>query len=90
LNKTLSVLIEPHFHEFVESVNAFREGCQSYGRSRVAATDANLTGDATTFLTKSNAETAGEVSKRTHALFNDLVKQGLLLSKTAWEKGQNL
>ncbi|WP_020088452.1 C69 family dipeptidase [Levilactobacillus parabrevis] len=90
LNKTLSVLIEPHFHEFVESVNAFREGCQSYGRARVAATDANLTGDATTFLTKSNAETAGEVSKRTHALFNDLVKQGLLLSKTAWEKGQNL
>lgn len=90
LNKTLSVLIEPHFHEFVESINAFREGCQSYGRARVAATDANLTGDATTFLTKSNAETAGEVSKRTHALFNDLVKQGLLLSKTAWEKGQNL
>ena len=90
LNKTLSVLIEPHFHEFVESVNAFREGCQSYGRSRVAATDATINGDATTFLTKSNAETAGEVSKRTHALFNDLVKQGLLLSKTAWEKGQNL
>lgn len=90
LNKTLSVLIEPHFHEFVESVNAFREGCQSYGRARVAATDATINGDATTFLTKSNAETAGEVSKRTHALFNDLVKQGLLLSKTAWEKGQNL
>ncbi|WP_407889058.1 C69 family dipeptidase [Levilactobacillus sp. N40-8-2] len=90
LNKTLSVLIEPHFHEFVESVNAFREGCQSYGRARVAAMDAAITGDATTFLTKSNAETAGEVSKRTHALFNDLVKQGLLLSKTAWEKGQNL
>ncbi|MFD1549597.1 C69 family dipeptidase [Levilactobacillus fuyuanensis] len=90
LNKTLSVLIEPHFHEFVESVNAFREGCQSYGRARVAATDATINEDATTFLTKSNAETAGEVSKRTHALFNDLVKQGLLLSKTAWEKGQNL
>jgi len=90
LNKTLSVLIEPHFHEFVESINAFREGCQSYGRARVAATDAAIKGDATDFLTKSNAETAGEVSKRTHALFNDLVKQGLLLSKTAWEKGQNL
>lgn len=90
LNKTMSVLIEPHFHEFVETVNAFREGCQSYGRARVAATDAAIKGDATDFLTTSNAETAGEVSRRTHALFNDLVKQGLLLSKTAWEKGQNL
>ncbi|WP_341779292.1 C69 family dipeptidase [Levilactobacillus sp. HBUAS70063] len=92
LNKTLSVLIEPHFHEFVDTVNAFREGCQSYGRARVAATDAAIKAekDATDFLTRSNAETAGEVSRRTHALFDDLVKQGLLLSKTAWEKGQNL
>ncbi|AYM04052.1 C69 family dipeptidase [Levilactobacillus yiduensis] len=90
LNKTLSVIIEPHFHEYVEAVNAFREGCQSYARQRVAATDAAMTGDATNFLTASNAETAGEVSKRTHQLFDDLVKHGLLLSKTAWEKGQNL
>lgn len=90
LNKTLSVLIEPHFHEFVATVNAFRDGCQSYARGRVAATDDNITGDATTYLTQSNLETAGEISKRTHALFNDLVKQGLLLSKTVWEKGQNL
>jgi len=90
LNKTLSVIIEPHFHEYVEAVNAFREGCQSYARSRVAAADAAITGDATDFLTQSNAETAGEISKRTHQLFDDLVKHGLLLSKTAWEKGQNL
>ncbi|WP_057878522.1 C69 family dipeptidase [Levilactobacillus paucivorans] len=90
LNKTLSVIIEPHFHEYVESVNAFREGCQSYARSRVAATDAAVGGDVTAFLTQSNAETAGEISKRTHALFDELVKHGLNLSKTAWEKGQNL
>jgi len=42
------------------------------------------------FLTESNSKTAGEVSKRTHDLFNNLVKKGLLLSKTTWEKGQNL
>jgi len=90
LNKTLSVIIEPHFHEYVEAVNAFREGCQSYGRQRVAATDEAVSGDATDFLTKSNLETAGEISKRTHQLFDDLVKHGLLLSKTVWEKGQNL
>ena len=86
LSKTLSVLIEPHWHEFAETVNAYRDGCQSYARGRVAA----ITGDATTFLTQANAETAGEISKRTHALFDTLVKQGLLLSKTTWEKGQNL
>lgn len=90
LSKTLSVMIEPHFHEFVATINAYREGCQSYARQRVAATDAGVTGDVTDYLTKSNAETAGEVSRRTHGLFDELVKQGLLLSATTWEKGQNL
>ncbi len=92
LNKTLSVLIEPHFHEYVEAINAFRNGCQSYARSRVAATDAAVEGkkDVTDFLTKNNIETANEISKRTYKLFDELVKHGLLLSKTTWEKGQNL
>ncbi|BDZ29742.1 dipeptidase [Lactiplantibacillus brownii] len=90
LNKTLSTLIEPHWHEFAEAVNAYRNGCQSYARGRVAATDANVTGDVTDYLTTANAETAGEISKRTYALFDELVKHGLLLSKTSWEKGQNL
>lgn len=90
LNKTLSVLIEPHWHEFAEAVNAFKDGCQSYARGRVAVTDANLTGDPAAYLTQANAETAAEISKRTHDLFDTLVKHGLLLSKTSWEKGQNL
>ena len=90
LSKTLSVLIEPHWHEFSETVNAYRDGCQSYARGRVAATDAAITGNPTDFLTKANSETAAEISNRTHALFDTLVKQGLLLSKTTWEKGQNL
>jgi len=83
-------LIEPHWHEFAEAVNAYRNGCQSYARGRVAATDANVAGAVTDYLTKANAETAAEISKRTYALFDELVKHGLLLSKTSWEKGQNL
>jgi dipeptidase len=90
LNKTLSVLIEPHWHDYAEAVNAFRNGCQSYARGRVAATDTITSVDMTTALTKANAETAGEISKRTHQLFDEIVKHGLNLSKTAWEKGQNL
>lgn len=92
LEKTLSVIIEPHFHQYVDTVNAYREASQSYARQRVSAIDAgaNDAGDITQYLTAGNAETAGEVSRRTHALFDTLVKQGLLLSKTAWEKGQNL
>jgi len=90
LNKTLSVLIEPHWHDYAEAVNAFRNGCQSYARGRVAATDTITSVDMTTALTKANAETADEISKRTHQLFDEIVKHGLNLSKTAWEKGQNL
>lgn len=92
LEKTLSVIIEPHFHDYVATVNAYRDACQSYARQRVEATDqaSQDASDMPAFLTQSNAQTAGEISKRTHALFDQLVKQGLNLSLTAWEKGQNL
>lgn len=90
LNKTLSVLIEPHWHDYAEAVNAFKADCQAYARGRVAITDNNVSGDITTALTQANAQTAGEISKRTHQLFDTIVKHGLNLSKTAWEKGQNL
>ncbi|HJE46258.1 C69 family dipeptidase [Levilactobacillus namurensis] len=92
LEKTLSVIIEPHFHQYVDAINAYRDAAQSYARSRVEATDQAVGSakDVTAFLTQSNAETAGEVSRRTHALFDELVKHGLNLSLTSWEKGQNL
>ncbi|MFC6182460.1 C69 family dipeptidase [Lactiplantibacillus daowaiensis] len=91
LNKTLSVLIEPHWHDYAEAVNAFKNGCQSYARGRVAVTDAAVSdGDVTTALTQANQATASEISSRTHQLFDTIVKHGLNLSKTAWEKGQNL
>jgi len=69
------------------------EGCQSYARQRLEITDEVIDGfnsDVSEFLTQSNLKTAGEVSKRTHKLFDEIVKKGLMLSRTTWEKGQNL
>ncbi|WP_125588885.1 C69 family dipeptidase [Companilactobacillus jidongensis] len=93
LEKTLSVMIEPHYHEYSDMIHAYLDGCQSYARQRLETTDnavESLSGDVSDFLTKSSIETAAEVSSRTHKLFDDVVKQGLMLSKTTWEKGQNL
>ena len=92
LEKTLSVIIEPHYHEYSDMVHAYLDGCQSFARQRVEETDQAVAkaDDVTEFLTASNQTTAGEISSRTHQLFNNLVKKGLLLSKTTWEKGQNL
>ena len=93
LEKTLSVMIEPHYHEYSDMVHAYLDACQSYARQRIEVTDEVIDGfnnDVSQFLTSSNMKTAAEVTKRTHQLFNDLVKKGLMLSKTTWEKGQNL
>mgnify|MGYP001000662944 CR=1 FL=1 len=35
LEKTLAVLIEPHYHEFSDEIHAFLDGCQSYARQRI-------------------------------------------------------
>jgi len=93
LEKTLSVMIEPHYHEYSDMIHAYLEGCQSYGRQRLEITDQVIDGfndDVAGFLTESNMKTAGEISSRTHKLFDEIVKKGLMLSKTTWEKGQNL
>lgn len=92
LEKTLAVLIEPHYHEFSDEVHAYLDGCQSYARQRIETTDEGLDDakDIPEYLTKSNLETAKEISSRTHKLFDTLVKHGLHLSITTWEKGQNL
>jgi len=93
LEKTLSVMIEPHYHEYSDMIHAYLEGCQSYGRQRLDITDEVIDGfnsDVSEFLTQSNMKTAGEVSARTHKLFDEIVKKGLMLSRTTWEKGQNL
>ncbi|WP_125568712.1 C69 family dipeptidase [Companilactobacillus insicii] len=93
LEKTLSVLIEPHYHEYSDMIHEYLDSCQSYARQRVESTDRSINTsiqNVSELLTESNLDTAGEISKRTHELFDKIVKQGLLLSKTTWEKGQNL
>ncbi|AYE37876.1 C69 family dipeptidase [Companilactobacillus zhachilii] len=93
LEKTLSVMIEPHYHEYSDMIHAYLDGCQSYARQRIEVTDKVIDGfndDVSGFLTESNLKTAAEISKRTHTLFDEIVKKGLNLSKTTWEKGQNL
>ncbi|APX71773.1 C69 family dipeptidase [Companilactobacillus allii] len=93
LEKTLSVMIEPHYHEYSDMIHAYLKGCQSFARQRLEATDVsldNVNDNVTDVLTKSNIKTAAEISSRTHKLFDGIVKKGLTLSKTTWEKGQNL
>lgn len=92
LEKTFAVLIEPHYHEFSDEIHAFLDDCQSYARQRIEAADqgAEKAADLPKYLTENNLETAKELSKRTHKLFDTIVKHGLKLSITYWEKGQNL
>lgn len=92
LEKTLSVLIEPKYHEYSDIIHAYLDGCQSYARQRVEQADEGVDAakDVTQYLTDNNLQTAKEISSRTHKLFDTLVKKGLNLSKTTWEKGQNL
>lgn len=94
LNKTIAALAEPHYHRVINEVNAFKDAAQSYVCGRIAAIDrqaAGLSGDALTdFLTKQNEGTAAEVTRRTYALFDSLVKTASHHMLLKFEKGQNL
>src|SRR5699024_8048762 len=39
LYKSLQVLVEPRYHQFIYQVENFRDECQSYAVSRISATD---------------------------------------------------
>ena len=75
-------------------MNAFRDGCQSYGLSRIDEIDAkakDLSGDElTAYLTKESIATGNEISHRTHLLLSSLIRQTLLSSKYQYEMGDNL
>ena len=92
--KTLAVVVEPRYHKFINEVNEYRDGCQSFGLQRIDQIDqqaAELEVDElNNFLTKANLQTAAEVTKRTHALLSSLIKQSLLDSKYQFELGDNL
>ncbi len=92
LYKSLGVLVEPHYHDFIVEVNEYRDACQAYARSRVIAADAEAgsQADTTAYLTKQNDVTAAEITKRTKTLMDHLVKEALELSPVTFEPGDNL
>ncbi|MBN7276429.1 C69 family dipeptidase [Lactobacillus acetotolerans] len=94
LYKTLQVLVEPRFHQYVYQVNAYRDDCQSYGIGRVEKTDQAAEDmdqeELVKYLTTANDQTAGVITKKTKALMSDLIRQALNSSKYQFERGDNL
>ncbi|WP_301049370.1 C69 family dipeptidase [Lactobacillus intestinalis] len=94
LYKTLQVLVEPRYHQYIYQINAYRDECQSYGVGRVSEIDKEAKdkhGDMlTSFLTSANEVTANEITKKTKTLMSDLVRQALNSSKYQFERGDNL
>ena len=93
LQKQLEVIVEPHYHESINEVNAFRDTFQSYAVKRVdmiTALAKTKQGDAVTdFLTKRNEKTANHAIDATKDLLNSLIHQALLNSKFQFERGDN-
>lgn len=94
LYKTLQVLVEPRYHQYIYQVDNYRDSCQSYAVGRVSAIDEqakNMSGkELIKFLTNANDVTAGQITKKTKALMSDLVRQALNTSKYQFERGDNL
>lgn len=94
LYKTLQVLVEPRYHQYIYEVNAYRDDCQSYGIGRIDLIDEkakNMEGrELIKYLTSANDETAGVITKKTKNLMSKLVRQALNSSKYQFERGDNL
>ena len=94
LHKLFEVIVEPRYHEFINEVNDYRDGCQSYGVGRVDAITAAAAGkhgdELTAYLTTANKESAAYVTTATHQLMSSLIHQALLNSKFQFERGDNL
>lgn len=94
LYKSLQVLVEPRYHQFIYQVENFRDECQSYAVSRISATDEKAGGlsgkEQTKYLTAANAETAAYITNETKKLISDLTRQALNSSKFQFERGDNL
>lgn len=94
LYKLLAVIVEPHYHNFINEINAYRNDCQTYSIQRLLATDKNaktLTQQKLSkYLTKASCHTANHITNKTHKLIDQLVKQALNLSPITFEPGDNL
>lgn len=94
LYKTLQVLVEPRYHQYIYQIDNYKDQCQSYGVGRVSEIDrraAHLKGEELVkFLTNANDHTAGQISRQTKLLMSKLVRQALNSSKYQFERGDNL
>lgn len=94
LYKSLEVLIEPRYHQFINQVNAYRDECQSYGISRIDEIDQVAKKldqkQLTKFLTESNITTANKITQETNELISILTRQALESSIYKFDLGDNL
>ena len=94
LYKTLQVIVEPRYHQYIYEVNAYRDDCQSHGIGRIDEIDEkakDLEGtELINYLTNANDATAGVITKKTKTLMSNLVRQALNSSKYQFERGDNL
>lgn len=94
LYKTLEVVVEPRYHQYVGQINAYRDDCQSYAVGRIDEIDRaahELRDEAlTTYLTKANETTAAKVTARTQTLLSDFIRQALESSRYRFDRGDNL
>ena len=82
--KSLLVYIEPHYHDFIDQVDAYRTNVQAYALHRLAQIDQvakALNGQQLTQrLTDSTAKTANHITAMTKALISSFIKQSLNMS----------
>ncbi|GLB46319.1 dipeptidase [Philodulcilactobacillus myokoensis] len=92
--KLVAVLAEPHYHAFINDINAYREACQSYALNRIKTVDAiakKLDGkELTEKLTNESIITSDKITRDTNKLIDRLVKGSLNRSKITFESGDNL
>ena len=92
--KTLQVLVEPRYHQYIYQVNAYRDDCQACALAHIDETDPKakeLKGEELTeFLTAANEKTAAEITEKTKKLMSALIRQALNSSKYQFERGDNL
>ncbi|QBP18356.1 C69 family dipeptidase [Acetilactobacillus jinshanensis] len=94
--KILSVIVEPHYHHFINEINTYRKACQAHAIHRIKVTDSKVKNKSlngkklTEFLTKASDKTADQITHQTKEVMGSLVKQALNLSDLHFESGDNL
>ncbi|GAK48300.1 dipeptidase [Secundilactobacillus oryzae JCM 18671] len=92
--RRLSIVVESHYQQFIESDTDFVTAAKERFRAHVAAVDAEakrLSGDElTAYLTQQNHEIAHEMNEKTNTFINQLLSESLALSKLTFNMDINL